>query len=222
MRGAGLTGAQGHRGRMRARLFRYGAASLADYELLEMLLFHTIPRRDTKPLAKSLMHRFGSLLAVFRATARELGALGLNDRSVRILMFPAIIAERLALSEARRRPRLGDWEQLSTYLAEVMTNAVPDRFRLLYLDNRNRLLADEPVDDLTNTAPVFRRALALQAVAFIGVQKTLAPLHLPTSPLRLFAQRLSEESAALAMILHDVVVVSERRPPLSLRRKGLF
>ena len=99
---------------------------------------------------------------------------------------------------------------------------MPEQIRLLYLDSRNRLLADEPVDDFSTTAPIFRRALALQAVSFIGVQKTLPTLHAATSPLLHFAERRSLEAGALAMIVHDVVVVSERRPPLSLRQKGFF
>ncbi|MCO6160983.1 RadC family protein [Asaia lannensis] len=216
------TGPHGHRERMRRRVMTAGAESLADYEILEMMLFHSIPRRDTKPMAKALMHRFGSLAAVFAAPVDDLRAMGLNDKALLLLRFPPILADRLALAEDRLRPRLGNWDQLCTYLSGAMNTAVPEQFRLLYLDNRNRLLADEPVDDFAATAPIFRRALALQAVSFIGVQKTLAAFHASTSPLTLFARRLSMEAGSLSMIVHDVVVVSERRSPLSLRQKGLF
>lgn len=207
---------------MRKRVLNVGAESLADYEILEMLLFHGIPRRDTKPLAKALLQRFGSLSAVFSAPSADLQAMGVNEKALLLLRFPPVLADRLALAEDRLRPCLGNWEQLCTYLSGAMTSAVPEQFRLLYLDNRNRLLADEPVDDFALTAPIFRRALALQAVSFIGVQKTIRVFHASTAPLTLFARRLSAEAGALAMIVHDVVVVSERRSPLSLRQKGLF
>ncbi|WP_025886119.1 JAB domain-containing protein [Asaia prunellae] len=207
---------------MRHRVLGVGAETLADYELLEMLLYYSIPRRDTKPLAKALLNRFGSLAAVFEASGRDLRTLGLSERTVLLLKFPPVVAERLALAEERLRPKLGSWEQLCAYLSGTMASAVPEQFRLLYLDNRNRLLADEPVDDFASTALIFRRALALQAVALIGVQKTLGNFHATTSPLTLFARRLREEAGILSMVLHDVVIVSERRHPLSLRQKGLF
>ncbi|GAB6854294.1 JAB domain-containing protein [Asaia astilbis] len=207
---------------MRHRVLTQGAETLADYETLEMLLYYSVPRRDTKPLAKALLHRFGSLAGVFAASGKDLLAMGLREQAVLLLKFPPVVADRLALAEDRLRPRLSGWEQLCAYLSGAMTSAVPEQFRLLYLDNRNRLLADEPVDDFACTAPIFRRALALQAVALIGVQKTLASFHATTSPLKLFAGRLSQEAGALSMILHDVVIVSERRSPLSLRQKGLF
>lgn len=207
---------------MRHRVLTQGAETLADYETLEMLLYYSVPRRDTKPLAKALLHRFGSLAGVFAASGKDLLAMGLREQAVLLLKFPPVVADRLALAEDRLRPRLSGWEQLCAYLSGTMTSAVPEQFRLLYLDNRNRLLADEPVDDFACTAPIFRRALALQAVALIGVQKTLASFHVTTSPLKLFAGRLSQEAGALSMILHDVVIVSERRSPLSLRQKGLF
>lgn len=207
---------------MRRRVLTNGAETLADYEVLEMLLYYSIPRRDTKPLAKALLHRFGSLAAVFNAPGKDLREMGVSEQAVLLLKFPPVVSERLALAEERLRPKLGSWDQLCAYLSRSMVSAVPEQFRLLYLDNRNRLLADEPVDDFTSTAPIFRRGLALQAVALIGIQKTLASFHATTSPLKFFAQRLSEEAGALSMIVHDVVVVSDRRSPLSLRQKGLF
>lgn len=201
---------------------RNGADTLADYELLEMLLFYSIPRRDTKPLAKALLHRFGSLIGVLRASAPELLAMGINERGLRLMRFPAVVAERLCLAEDRLRPSIGNWEQLTAYLQATISSSVPNQFRLLYLDNRNRLLADEPVDDFSSTAAIFRRALALQAVALIGVQRALVAPHHAAAPLRLFANRLDKEAQLLSMTLHDVVVASNRRPPLSLRQKGLF
>ncbi|NVN05123.1 DNA repair protein RadC [Asaia spathodeae] len=216
------TGPQGHRERMRHRVLTNGAETLADYELLEMLLYYSIPRKDTKPLAKALLHRFGSLASVFDASGRDLRAMGVSEQAILLLKFPPVVAERLALAVERLRPRLGSWDQLCSYLSGSMVSAVPEQFRLLYLDNRNRLLADEPVDDFASTAPIFRRGLALQAVALIGIQKTLASFHATTSPLKLFAQRLSHEAGALSMTLHDVVIVSERRTPLSLRQRGLL
>lgn len=217
------TGPQGHRARMRARVLANGASTLADYEVLEMLLFHGIPRRDTKPLAKSLIQHFGSLTGVFRAPTHRLRDTGLADDVIRVLRFPAIAAERLASAEARERPVLGNWEQLLAYLDQAMSHAVPGLFRILYLDNRNRLLADEPVKcaEISEVPVVFRRALALHATALVGVTRAPgAPMDAATEGTG-FSRALAENAAHLSIVFHDAVVVSDE-DPVSLRQEGLL
>jgi len=125
---------------MRERLLGRGPAALADYEVLEMLLFLGIPRRDTKPLAKELINRFGSLEAVLGAASDRLERAGLRPEATAVLRVPEEAARRLALAEARDRPVLNNWDRLLEYLDTGLAGAVPGQRRALLLDNRNRLL----------------------------------------------------------------------------------
>lgn len=190
---------------MRARVMANGAFSLADYELIEMLLFLGIPRRDTKPLAKGLLQEFGSLLNVLRASGHKLREMGLSDDAIRALRLPSVAAERLAGMETRDRPILGNWSQLLAYLEVAALGAVPGQLRFLYLDNRNRLLADEVPAISGNTADVLRRALVLQAVALIGVEFGEGANVVAASAHRVFLQRLEAAGRPLAVTLHDAV-----------------
>lgn len=207
---------------MRARVLANGAHTLADYEILEMLLFAGIPRRDTKPLAKGLMTHFGGLIDVFRAPTAELRAAGLGDDTIRVLRLPAIAAERLASSEQRERPTLGNWEQLLDYLDTALQDSISEQFRLLYLDNRNRLLADEAVpatqDIPERNRSIAIRALQLHATALIGfhVQPGKAPIHYAQP-----ARALDCAMRPLAITLHDVLLTATGHP-VSLRGEGLL
>ncbi|MBF0864605.1 MAG: RadC family protein [Gluconobacter potus] len=216
------TGPQGHRARMRARVLANGAHTLADYEILEMLLFAGVPRKDTKPLAKGLIAHFGSLVDVFRAPTHALRAAGLKDDAIRVLRLPGVAAERLASSEQRERPTLSNWEQLMAYLEQALEGGIPGQFRLLYLDNRNRLLADEAAPEANSLTERNRaiaiRALALHATALIGfhITPTQRPADLSQS-----ARQLDFAMRPLSITLHDVLVTGEGRPS-SLRQEGLL
>lgn len=139
------TGPAGHRQRMRKRVLSAGAASLADYELLEMLLFPGVPRRDTKPLAKALINRFGSLAAVLEASAEDLKAAGATRGNVALLGLVPLAADRLAAPQAPVRTDIGSWEKLLAYCAANQERAVAGSLHVLFLDSRNQLLADEVV-----------------------------------------------------------------------------
>lgn len=216
------TGPQGHRARMRTRVLTNGASTLADYEVLEMLLFAGLPRKDTKPLAKGLIGHFGSLVGVFRAQTQALRAAGLKDDAIRVLRLPGVAAERLASSEQRERPTLSNWEQLVAYLEQALEGGVPGQFRLLYLDNRNRLLADETAPEAETLTQRNRaiaiRALALHATALIGfhVRPTERPSDLSQS-----ARQLDFAMRPLSITLHDVLVTGDGHPS-SLRQEGLL
>ncbi|MBS1084898.1 JAB domain-containing protein [Gluconobacter sphaericus] len=216
------TGPQGHRVRMRARVRANGAHTLADYEILEMLLFACVPRKDTKPLAKGLIGHFGSLLDVFRAPTQALRTAGLKDDAIRVLRLPGVAAERLASSEQRERPTLSNWEQLTAYLAQALEGGIPGQFRLLYLDNRNRLLADEVAPETNSLADHNRaiaiRALALHATALIGFH--IHPKERPAD-LSQSARQLDFAMRPLSITLHDVLVTGEGRP-VSFRQEGLL
>ncbi|CAI9119774.1 JAB domain-containing protein [Brytella acorum] len=214
------TGPHGHRGRMRARVLASGAASLADYELLEMLLFHGIPRRDTKPMAKALLQQFGTLIGVFRAPGKALRGMGLTDEAIRVLRFPAIAAERLAGAELRARPALGNWAQLLAYLDIAMRGAQPGQMRMFYVDNRNRLLADEPFEAHDGAATALRRALGLHATGLIGFLRLDGDNTMHDGRNYAPAMRMLEEAARpLAVMLHDVVAIGAG-DPVSFRQEG--
>nr|WP_298795455.1 UPF0758 domain-containing protein [uncultured Acetobacter sp.] len=139
------TGPTGHRQRMRARVLSAGATSLADYELLEMLLFPGVPRRDTKPLAKALINHFGSLAAVLEAPVEALKAAGATRGNAALLSIVPLAADRLAAPEAPMRVDLGSWDKLLAYCAAHLATATAGSLHVLFLDSRNQLLADEVV-----------------------------------------------------------------------------
>ena len=231
----GSTGPHGHRRRMRERLLGAGPASLADYEILEMLLFLGIPRRDTKPLAKALINRFGSLPAVLGAPAAALRGEGLSEACAAVIGLAEPAAARLSGAEARDRPMLNNWERLMAYFDAALTGAVPGQLRILFLDNRNRLLADEVAEQAAGAVPTsgeevpdvprqaMRRALDLHATALIAVR--VVPAGTPSSGLlareAALASRLSRAAAPLAIILHDHMLVGGDNW-VSLRQKKLI
>ncbi len=221
------TGPQGHRGRMRERLLSRGADTLADYEILEMLLFLGIPRRDTKPLAKELINRFGSLSAVLTAEPEQLARASgeLGPDAIAVLQLPQAAGLRLAAAEARERPVLNNWDRLLEYLDTALAGAVPGQLRALLLDNRNRLLADEAVDDAPERLPqqVAGRALALHATALILLRVLAdgpADKTLPRREAGLGTQ-VATALSALSITLHDHILVG-RGSWISLRQKGML
>ena len=220
------TGPQGHRGRMRDRLLGNGAAALADYEILEMLLFLGVPRRDTKPLAKATINRFGSLAAVLAApprALREVPEIGPDCVvAIRIVQEATL---RLAQAEAVEKPLLNNWERLTGYLDAALARDDRPSLRLLFLDNRNRLLADEVqelgLDDAAFPREVVRRALELHATALILVQGRAAGEHEFTDAEVTATARMRKAGAVLSITLHDHLLVGGGEIA-SLRRHELL
>jgi DNA repair protein RadC len=164
----------GHRKRLRQRFLAGGSAALADYELLELLLCQAQPRGDMKPLAKALIREFGDFPAVLAAKPDELQRLpGMGEASIvalKTVEAAALLMQRAALLE---RPVIGSWKKLIEYCHSAMAHAKVEQFRLLFLDNRNALIADEAQQTGTiNHTPVYprevvKRALELHASAII-------------------------------------------------------
>ena len=166
----------GHRARLRKRLLEGGAEALADHEILEYLLATAIPRRDTKPLARGLLARFGGLAGVFNADPAALaGHPGMGETSAAAIRIVALAARRFARSEATQRPVLASWKALLDYLAIDMAHLTVERVRILFLDTKNRLLRDEHLADgsideaAIHPREVIRRALDLGAASLIIV-----------------------------------------------------
>ncbi len=166
----------GHRERLRQRLLGAGSEALADYELLEFLLFSAKPRGDTKPLAKALLKRFGSLAGVLGADAKALGAVhGMGPASTAALVAVRAAARAMLRAEVKDRSVISSWQQLVDYCTARIGFAETESFHLLFLDAKNALIADEEQQRGTvNHTPVYprevvKRALDLAASAIIMV-----------------------------------------------------
>ena len=133
-----------HRQRLRARFMAGGAAAMPDYELLELVLFRAIPRRDVKPLAYDLMHRFGDFNRVVSATeARLRDVSGVGDAVIVELKIVEAAAQRLARAKVLKQQIVSSWDALLDYCHTTMAHRETEQFRVLYLDRKNILIADE-------------------------------------------------------------------------------
>jgi DNA repair protein RadC len=222
------TGPHGHRARMRERLLGRGGASLADYELLEMLLFFAFKKGDTKPLAKTLINRFGSLSRVLCAPPNELMEVrGLGVHSVSALKLVQEAAIRLTRAEVMDQPVLNNWDRLMEYLNAVLAREKVEQFRILFLDPRNRLIADEAqARGTVNHTPVYprevvKRALELHATALILVHNHPSGDPTPSRGDIEMTAEVREAAGVLGVVLHDHVIIGNGRW-LSFRREGLL
>jgi DNA repair protein RadC len=218
----------GHRARLRARLLSAGSNALADHELIEMVLFLALPRRDTKPIARALISRFGSFAAAISATPVELlGVEGLGEAGVAALKTIQAAAQRLAKAEILYRPILSNWERLMEYLQAILAREKVEHFRILFLDNRNRLLADEAqARGTVNHTPVYpreiiKRALDLHATAFILVHNHPSGDPSPSQEDIAMTKEIKKGATALGIVLHDHVIVGNGQW-LSFRKTGLL
>jgi DNA repair protein RadC len=221
-------GSDGHRARLRLRLLTAGPEAIADHELLEMVLFLALPRRDTKPIARALLARFGSFAAAIAAPLADLRATeGLGEAGVAALKTVQVAALRLARAEVMGRPVLSNWDALMDYLNAALARERVEQFRVLFLDNRNRLLADEAqARGTVNHTPVYprevvKRALELHATALILVHNHPSGDPTPSRADVEMTQAIVEAAATLAIVLQDHVVIGNGRW-LSFRREGLL
>ena len=175
----------GHRERLRTRFREAGADAVSDYELLELILFRAIPQRDIKPLAKELIAKFGSFAEVVAApTARLAESKGMGEAAITELKLVHAAASRLARGQLQKRPVLSSWSSVLDYCRTAMAFAEKEQFRVLFLDKRNQLIADELQQvgtvDHTPVYPreVVKRALELSSTALILVHN--APTRNPT------------------------------------------
>ena len=218
----------GHRQRLRDRFLAGGDNGLPDYELLELLLFFSIPKIDTKPIAKQLLGRFGSLASVVNASAEQLAEFQRMDHFT-ITMFKAlrIFAARLVLEDLTDRPVLENWDKLVAYLRAAMAHRMIEQFRLLFLDRRNVLIADEVQHegsiDHTPVYPreVVKRALALDASALVMVHNHPSNHPQPSKPDIEMTRQVRDALDRVGVVLHDHLIIS-RRGHTSFRQLGLL
>ncbi len=218
----------GHRARLRRRFLAAGAEALADYELLELLLFLAKPRGDAKPLAKRLIARFGSFAEAVSAPPDALAEVeGMGEASIAALKTAEATASRLLAGTLRDRPLLSSWSQLLDYCRVAMAHQPVEEVRVLYLDRKNRLIQDERQGrgtvDHTPLYPreVVKRALALGASALIVVHNHPSGDPTPSQADIAMTRQLAEAAAALGLVLHDHLIVA-RGGHTSFRSAGLL
>ncbi len=219
-------GHSGHRQRLRAR-FLAGPDALPDYELLELLLFAAIPRRDVKPLAKALIRKFGDFGRVISAPPAELAGAGLSEGSVAIIKLVQAASLRLGRQRVMDRPVLSSWSALGEYLRTAMAHEINEQFRLLFLDRKNALIAEEvQTRGTVDHAPVYvrevvKRALDLGATALILVHNHPSGDPTPSRADIEMTREIVTAAAPLGIAVHDHVIVG-RGEPASLRAMGLM
>ncbi|MFQ5938588.1 MAG: DNA repair protein RadC [Alphaproteobacteria bacterium] len=218
----------GHRKRLRERFMKAGGETLPDYELLELLLALAKPRGDVKPLAKKLLKRFGGFAAVISAEPRELTEVeGVAETTAVALKAVQAAALRLAREEAMARPVIGSWERLLTYCRVAMAHAKTEQFRLLFLDRKNALIADEvqqrgTVDHTpVYTREVVKRALDLGASAIIMVHNHPSGDPTPSKADIQMTREVREAAEKLGIVLHDHVIIG-RGEHASFKALGLL
>src|ERR1700742_2262740 len=204
----------GHRDRLRERFHEAGPDALSDYELLEMALFAALPRRDTKPLAKSLLKRFGSFAEVVHAPENLLREVdGVGDASITQLKLLAAAAGRIAKGEIKRRIALASWNDVIAYCRSDMAFAEKEQFRILFLDKRNQLIADEVQQtgtvDHTPVYPreVIKRALELTATAILLVHNHPSGDPTPSNADIQMTKQIAEIAGPLGIAVHDHIIV---------------
>lgn len=218
----------GHRERLRDRFLGAGPDALPDYELLELALFAAVPRRDVKPLAKTLIARFGSFAEVIAAPRERL--LEVEGASIAVVTQLKIVeaaARRLAKTRVLGRPALASWAALLDYCAAAMARAQKEEFRVLFLDRKNILIADEVQSTGTiDHTPVYpreivKRALEHGASALILVHNHPSGDPTPSKADITMTRDVADAARALGIVVHDHVVVG-RSGHVSFKALGLL
>ena len=205
----------GHRDRLREKFLERGANALADYELLELLLFQSIPRADTKPLAKRLLAEFGSIAEVLSATpARLLKVPGLGAKAASDLKVVQAVAIAMAGAPVVKRPVLSSWSEVIEYCRAAMAYEEREQFRILFLDKRNKLIRDEVQQtgtvDHTPVYPreVVRRALELSSTALILVHNHPSGDPTPSRADIDMTKTIIDVAKPLGFVVHDHLIIA--------------
>ncbi len=215
-----------HRARLRARFLGGGGAALPDYELLELLLFRALPRQDVKPLAHRLLATFHAFNGVISAPAPRLEAVeGVGEAVICELKIVEAAAVRLARARVLQRPVLSGWDALLDYCHTSMAHRSTEQFRVLYLDRKNVLIADEEqARGTVDHVPVYprevvKRALELDASALILVHNHPSGDPTPSEADITMTHRIQAAAETLGLVLHDHLIVGRSRE-VSFRSAG--
>jgi DNA repair protein RadC len=207
----------GHRDRLKARFRDAGADTLQDYELLELILFQSVPRRDTKPLAKALLARFGSFSEVLAAPEERLKEVdGVGDAVAHQLKVLLATAQRFARDPIHRKAVLDSWAAVVDYCRAAMAFAPIEQFRILFLDRKNQLIADEVQQSGTvDHTPVYprevvKRALELSATALILVHNHPSGDPTPSRADIDMTKSVVDIAKPLGIAVHDHIIVGKQ------------
>jgi len=206
----------GHRDRLRARFLEAGSDALADYEMLELILFRAIPVRDVKPLAKDLLEKFGSFAEVISAPRERLMEVeGIGEAVATDIKIIAAAAQRLVKGQVRKRPVLSSWSSVLDYCRTAQAFSEKEQFRILFLDKRNQLIADEVQQQGTvDHTPVYprevvKRALELSATAIILVHNHPSGDPTPSSADIEMTKQVATIAKPLGVQLYDHIIVGK-------------
>lgn len=204
---------EGHRQRLRARFLQAGAESVQDYELLEMILFAAIPRRDVKPLAKELLTECKGLWGVLTADATRLRALGLSDSCIALVRAVGIAGLRAHKSEIVNQPILNSWQRILDYCRAAMGYETKEQFRLLFLDRKNRLIHEEVQQRGTvDHTPVYPREIVQRALEVGAGALILAHNHpsgdvAPSKADIEMTRAIVDACRPLGIVIHDHIII---------------
>ena len=218
----------GHRDRLRARFKESDGTALADYELLELYLFRSIPRRDVKPIAKALIHKFGSFSDVINAPISQLTEIkGVSEKIALDLHIIKAAANKIGQESIMGRPILSSWEALLDYCRGAMQYEKTEQFRVLFLDRKNRLIADEVLGKGTvDRAPVcprevVKRALELESTAVILLHNHPSGDPTPSQSDIDMTNIMIKAGRALGVTIHDHLIIG-RDNSASFKTLGLM
>jgi DNA repair protein RadC len=218
----------GHRQRLRERFLKGGPQAVADYELLEMVLYAAIPRADTKPLAKRLLAHFGGFAKLAHASPNELARVGgMGEAAIAAIKTIHAAAERLLKEEASNGPVIQSWTALLDYCRVCMGHRKIEEFRVLFLNNKHALIADEVQQTGTvNHAPVYprevvKRALDLSASAIILAHNHPAGDPTPSKEDIQITKQIVAAAAALGLAVHDHLIIAGSKH-YSFKSNGLL
>lgn len=217
-----------HRKRLRDRFAKGGALAVPDYELLELILFRAIPRQDVKPLARLLLDSFGDFNRVLSASPAELaGVKGCGMAVALELKIVEAAAQRLARAKVMQRHVVSSWEALIDYCHTTMAHRSTEQFRILFLDTKNVLIADEEqAKGTVDHVPVYprevvKRALELNAASLILVHNHPSGDPTPSAADIAMTQQITRAAEALSITVHDHLIIG-KSCELSFRAEGLF
>jgi DNA repair protein RadC len=213
---------------LRDRFATGGAAAMPEYELLELLLFRSIPRRDVKPLARLLLDTFGDLNRVLAAPVSRLASLkGVGDVVIQDLKIVEAVAHRMSRSRIMQRHVISTWDAVVDYCHTTMAHRETEQFRIFFLDRKNILIADEEqAQGTVDHVPVYprevvKRALELNASALILVHNHPSGDPTPSSDDIAMTQKINDAAIALGITVHDHLIIGKSQE-FSFRAQGLL
>jgi DNA repair protein RadC len=219
---------QGHRARLRKRLIEGGGDALLDHELIEYVLALAIPRKDTKPLAKALLHEFGGIAGLLTADADAIGRVkGMGDSAVAALKIVQAASLRLLQDRIRDQPVLASWQALLDYLRADMAHKTTERVRVLHLNSRNMLIRDEAMAEgsidqaAIHPREVIRRAIDLGSSAIILVHNHPSGDPAPSRADIALTRDIADAGKKLGITVHDHIVIGANGHS-SMRGMGLL